>query len=213
MRNNHHDLASKYSEQDVRLDTDPDSKLWRSAPAIFLETDSFGRHVRNHRTEVRSRWTQNNLYFLFGCPYLELHLKPEPDRHKKTNGLWKWDVAETFIGSTRDPLHRYREFEVSPQGEWLDLDINLQKPDKVNDPAWSSGFEVAARICREEKIWYGSMRIPYAAIEAGEPEAGNGLRINFFRSQGPEPVELAWRPPLGESFHAPEQFGTLRFVR
>jgi len=40
-----------------------------------------------------------NLYFLFTCPYEELHLKPSPNIQKETNELWNWDVAEVFVGS------------------------------------------------------------------------------------------------------------------
>jgi hypothetical protein len=73
-------------------------------------------------------------------------------------------------------------------------------------------LQVVARIQQQQKIWYGSMRIPYASIEAGDARVGNVLRINFFRSQGTKPVEMAWQPPRQASFHAPEQFGTLKLV-
>ena len=43
----------------------------------------------------------------------------------ETNELWNWDVAEVFIGSDFKNIRRYKEFEVSPQAEWVDLDINL----------------------------------------------------------------------------------------
>ena len=149
-------------------------------------------------------WTAANLYFLFICPYEQLYLRPVPLLTEKTPGLWNWDVAEIFIGSQTDPMHRYREFELSPQGEWLDLDIDLKQPDKIAKTAWTSGFLVTARIQQDRKTWYGCMRIPYPSIEAGEALAGTVLRINFFRSQGPKPVELAWQPPLQSSFHVPE---------
>lgn len=204
---------SKYSEQDEAMHTDPQSSLWHDAPAIVLTCDNYRNPVPGHRTEVRSRWTEANLYFLFLCPYEELHLKPTPETGEKTDGLWNWDVAETFIGSVHEPLHRYKEFEISPQGEWLDLDIDLTMPNKVARASWSSGWKVTARIDREKSIWYGAMQIPYGAIEEGKTAcAGDTLRINFFRSQGPKPVELAWQAPLQESFHAPERFGTLRLV-
>ncbi|MEO6828190.1 MAG: carbohydrate-binding family 9-like protein [Acidobacteriaceae bacterium] len=204
---------SSQATLDVEPDTNPNSAFWQSAPHLIFEGGIYGNKIPGHSTEVRSRWTENNLYFLFRCPYQELHLKPDPDTSAKTSGLWNWDVAEAFIGSTGDPMHRYKEFELSPQTEWLDLDINLENADKVNDHFWSSGFQVAAHIATKEKTWYGCMRIPYAAIENSKAVAGNTLRINFFRSQGPKPLELAWRPPMQESFHAPEQFGLLRLIR
>ncbi len=61
------------------------------------------------------------------------------------------------------------------------------------------GFDVTARIDREQKIWYGALKIPFVAIlPAGRTgaAAGDKLRINFFRSQGP-PKRLqmiTWQP-------------------
>ena len=46
----------------------------------------------------------------------------------ETNELWNWDVAEVFIGSDFKNIRRYKEFEVSPQAEWVDLDVNLDAP-------------------------------------------------------------------------------------
>ncbi len=51
------------------------------------------------RTEVRTRWTAQNLYFLFVCPYEQLNLRPNPKTSTETYGLWNWDVAEVFIGA------------------------------------------------------------------------------------------------------------------
>jgi hypothetical protein len=202
----------KFADDGAILDTNLRSAFWQEAPITRMSDDAYGNKVAGHATEIRSRWTASSLYFLFACPYQELHLKPNPELGKPTGGLWNWDVAEAFIGSQRDPIDRYKEFELSPQGEWLDLDIDLKQPDKVALTSWVSSFQVATRIQYDQKIWYGSMRIPYACIEAAEPKAGNLLRINFFRSQGKKPVEMAWQPPQQPSFHAPEQFATLKLM-
>jgi hypothetical protein len=204
---------SNFAQDDSAVDTDPLSQFWRDATIIPMTDDAYGNKVAGHATEIRSRWTASNLYFLFICPYQELHLKPNPVLEKPTAGLWNWDVAEAFIGSPESPIDRYKEFELSPQGEWLDLDIDLKQPDKVALTSWKSGLQVSARIEHDQKIWYGSMQIPYASLEAGEARAGNLLRINFFRSQGTKPVEMAWQPPRQASFHAPEQFGVLKLER
>ena len=71
---------------------------------------------------------RDNLYFLFICPYDELYLKPAPTTRQETNELWNWDVAEVFISANFRDIKLYKEFEVSPQGEWVDLDIDLHKP-------------------------------------------------------------------------------------
>lgn len=203
---------SSRADQDIPPDTNPESKFWHEAPSIYLTSDCYGKAVARHKSEVRSRWTAQNLYFLFLCPYEELHLKPDPSIAAKTWGLWNWDVAEAFIGSTGDPIDHYKEFEMSPQGEWLDLSVDLHRTDKIADHSWQSGFKVAARLDLAAKVWYGCMQIPFAALGQGPAKAGDTLRINFFRSQGPLPRELAWQPPQQESFHAPERFGKLRLI-
>ena len=63
------------------------------------------------------------------------------------------------------------------------------------------------------QVWYGAMRIPRASIGLDGNANELDARINFFRSQGPEHFELAWRPTFCASFHVPEQFGVLRLVR
>jgi len=66
---------------------------------VFADHSAKGDLTPGHRTEIRSRWTDRNLYFLFVCPYEQLYLKPDPKTNTETNELWKWDVAEAFIGS------------------------------------------------------------------------------------------------------------------
>jgi len=205
---------SKHAKSDVAPDLDANSSFWRRAPAIFLENDSRGNPVPGFRTEVRSRWTAENLYFLFISAYEELYLKPEPRTDVETNQLWNWDVAEAFIGSDFHNIRRYKEFEVSPQSEWVDLDINLDAPRHEDGWLWNSGFKAAARIDRGAKRWYAFMRIPYTSVDIRSAAVGNLLRINFFLSEGARPNHkgLAWQATGRATFHAPEAFGLLKLV-
>ena len=208
-------FQSVYALRDVALDTDPGTAFWQAARPVYAEVDSQGIGVPRYRTEVRSRWTTENLYLLFICPYEELHLKPSPDTVKETNELWNWDVAELFIGSNFQDIKRYKEFEVSPQGEWIDLDINLALPHHEVGWTWNSGFEVAARIDHAARVWYGAMRIPFKSIDERAPAAGNVFRANLFRSQGPpgHRQAIAWKAPMTNTFHTPERFGKLELVK
>ncbi len=202
-------FKSIYAPQDVSLETKPHSNFWREAVPVYAEVDIRGSIVPNYRTEVRSRWTKENLYLLYICPYEELYLKPAPNTMAETNELWIWDVAELFIGSNFVNIRKYKEFEVSPQGEWIDLDINLDLPNHEVGWTWNSGFQVAARIDHKAKIWYGAMRIPFAALDERPPAVGNIFRANLFRSQGPpgRQTSIAWKAPLSDTFHTPERFG------
>jgi hypothetical protein len=208
-------IRSIWAPAEVPLNTNAESDFWRGAQPVYMETDPYGNPTPRYRTEVRTRWTDRNLYFLFICPYEQLNLKPDPKTSTETNELWNWDVAEAFIGSDFKEIRRYKEFEVSPQGEWVDLDIDLRKPHHEGGWRWNSGFQVAARIDRARSVWYGAMKIPYAAIDTRPAAAGNRLRINLFRSQGPGPNrhEITWHPTMAETFHVPERFGLLELVR
>jgi hypothetical protein len=205
---------SKRAPRETEADTNPGSAFWREAPAVFLVNDNHGNSVPGYKSEVRSRWTSRNLYFLFICPYEQLNLKPNPTATAETNQLWNWDVAETFIGSDFQNIRRYKEFEISPQAEWVDLDIDLDTPHHEGGWTWNSGFKVAARIDSAAKVWYGFMQIPYSSVDTRPAAEGNTLRINFFRSQGARPNRkmLTWQPTGKATFHVPEAFGTIKLV-
>src|SRR5205823_2728513 len=84
---------------------------------------------------------------------------------------------------------------------------SLHKPHHEDGWTWNSGFEVSARIDQAAHVWYGAMRIPYSAINTRPAASGNSLRVNLFRSQGPEShrQEIAWRAPMSDTFHVPER--------
>lgn len=208
-------IQSTWAESDPHLDTNPTSSFWRGSVPIYMDADAHGKRDPKYRTEVRTRWTKQNLYFLFVCPYEELNLKPDPDTSAETNELWNWDVAEAFIGADFKDIRRYKEFEISPLGEWVDLDIDLEKPRNAEGWKWNSGFAVSARIDKAAHVWYGAMRIPYSSIDPRVAAAGNTLRINLFRSQGPASAQhqIAWQAPMSNSFHVPERFGLLKLVK
>jgi hypothetical protein len=192
-------------------DLDPHSRFWSRASRITAEGDFYGKPVPGHRTEILLQWTLANLYVLFVCPYRQLHLKPNPDLAAETYELWNWDVAEVFIGDDFTNIRRYKEFEVSPQGEWVDLDVNLDNPPHETGWVWQSGIQVAARIDPPSSTWYGFMRIPWRSITSHPPTAGSQFRINFYRCQGSDPDRkyIAWQPVHRPSFHTPECFGRL----
>jgi len=207
-------VESVRASGDVPLTADPSAAFWRMAGVTHLEKDTQGKEVPDFRTEVRMRWTKDNLYFLFICPYDELYLKPSPNPAEETYELWNWDVAEVFISSNFTDIKRYQEFEVSPQSEWVDLDIDLNKPHHETGWKWNSGFEKTARIDASTHRWYAAMRIPLASIDQRSAKIGNKFRMNLFLSEGAPSKhhEVTWQPPMSNTFHTPERFGLLKLV-
>ena len=203
---------SLWTPHDVELSLDEDADFWRVAPSTLLRTDSAGKVVPGHSTEVRQRWSDQNLYLLFLCPYERMHLRPsEPKLDEPTNGLWNHDVAEVFVGRDQKDFERYCEFEVSPRAEWLDLAIRARDGAVIESRPLHSGFVVSASSDNDRRVWRGAIKIPLIAL--GDVSSNGRLRLNLFRSQGDRPVELAWQAPWHRSFHVPSRFGTLLLLK
>jgi hypothetical protein len=210
-------LVSHYAEADAEPTADPAAPFWNGVTGLTAANDRWGTPIPGHQTEIRSRWTRRNLYLLFVCHYQQLNPKPNPSTATETNHLWEWDVTEAFIGSDLQNITRYKEFEISPQGEWVDLDIDRGHPETQGGWLWNSGFQVKTRIAADQRIWYGEMRIPFDRIDTRTPREGLEFRANFYRIQGPpkDPARLntrlvlSWQPTYKASNHAPESFGRL----
>ena len=78
-------FASKRAARDIDSDLDSNSQFWRDAPSVSMASDNLEREVPGYRTEVRSRWTEANLYFLFICPYEQLALSQAQPGGRKRN--------------------------------------------------------------------------------------------------------------------------------
>jgi hypothetical protein len=203
-------ITALEAKKDADFDLDPHSAFWKVAQPVFITADTMGKPAP-YRTEVRARWTKDTLYLLYVAPYDELNLKPDPDTTKETNRLWNWDVAETFIGYDYQNIRQYKELEVSPQGEFVDLNIDLDKKGDRDAIKWDSGYKVTAHIDKGKKIWYAEMKIPFAAIDNKPPVPGQTLRMGLFRCAGTRNARLilSWQPTMSMTFHSPEHFGTL----
>ena len=170
------------------------------------------------RTIIRAFWTSANVYFLFECPYTELNLFPASGRAKERDGLWNRDVVEMFLGDDWTNIGHYREFEIAPTGDWIDLAIDLDR--KSYDASWESGWQTSARIDRARRIWYAAAKIPLSAVSSKPVKEGTKWRINLYRieGRGADPFRhfLCWQPTCVQNRdpnHVPEHFGTLIFTR
>jgi Carbohydrate family 9 binding domain-like len=208
-------MTSKRTPTDFTLTADPNAVQWKNVKGVIAERGPQGDLTPGHRTEARSLWTDKNLYFLFICPYQELYALPKLSTATETDKLWEADVAELFIGSDFQNIKRYYEFQVSPRAEWVDLFIDRNPMPPNHDVSWNSGFEVTAKIDSAKRVWYGAMRIPIAKIDTRASAAGNEMRMNFYRFQGPpnNRKRIAWQPTRTDSYHVPEAFGTLRLIQ
>jgi hypothetical protein len=207
-------IESRRAAADFELTADPDAPQWKGVAGVRATRNYLNEPIPGSPTEFRSRWTEKTLYLLFICPYDELNVKPDPNPAVETPRLWNWDVGEVFIGTDSEHIGHYKELQVSPQGEWVDLDINRDDSKAAGGMAWNSGYKVKARIDREHQVWYGEMAIPMAAIGVTAAKAGTEMRMGLYRiaGSGPNKKFYAWQPTGQTSFHVPQAFGRLRLV-
>jgi len=203
---------------DPPLEADPASPVWRNAGTTAISKDCSKQiDYPELRSEVRSFWTDTHLYLLFSCPYHELNLFLPPLGGGPRNKLWDRDVVEMFLGDDWQNIRHYREFEIAPTGDWIDLAIDLDR--ESYDQSWRSGWKTAARIDEARKVWYAAARIPLIAVSASPVKPGTKWRANLYRIEGLGPDEkrhfLCWQPTCvvnRDPNHVPENFGTLVFT-
>ena len=199
------------------LTLDPAAQPWKSAQKTTIVKDcSRSLDYPDLETTVRIFWTDTDLYLLFRCPYKELNLFLPAANDKPRDKLWDRDVVEMFLGDDWQNIRHYREFEIAPTGDWIDLAIDLDH--QQNDKQWRSGWKTTARIDRREHAWYAAARIPLASVSTAPVKAGTRWRINLYRIEGLGPDSqrhfLCWQPTCVQNRdpnHVPEHFGTLVF--
>ena len=132
----------------------------------------------------------------------------------KTKGLWDRDVCEIFVAPDRREPRKYFEFEIAPNGEWIDLGIYQKLDERITDWDYNSGMQSAARI-EENKITM-AIKVEWKAF-GKTPKAGDIWRGNLFRcvGAGENRGYLAWSPTETPqpAFHVPEKFGEFEFAK
>ena len=197
--------------QQVGADGFPVEGDWQRALPIAFSHDWQGRNEDPERqTEVRVLWSEPEFFLRFRCRYRTICVFPEVDGNGRRDGLWDRDVAEVFLQPDRFGEKYYKEFEVSPKGQWLDLDITPQGLRHI-----TSGMRSSVKLNESSREWTAILAIPMGAISTRfGPE--QPWRVNFFRCEGVDPDRFysAWQPtgtPV-PNFHVPEKFGVLRFA-
>jgi len=161
-------------------------------------------------TEVRALWSQRMLYLRFECRHRELFMFEDCDPNGRRDHLWDRDVAEAFLQPDPSKGGFYKEFEVSPNGMWVDLDIF---PGGRAD--LKSGLQRSVMLQEGSRTWIAELAIPMKSLTTKFDPAAI-WRVNFYRVEGRnEPrAYLAWQPTHTPqpNFHVPSGFVRLRFV-
>jgi alpha-galactosidase len=196
----------------ARLDADgfPTEEAWQSAPAILFCHDWQGKNADPAReTEVRLLWMAEFLFVRFVARYRSITVFHDAEPSGRRDQLWDRDVAEVFLQPNGADARRYKEIEVSPNGQWIDLDIAPNEKRNLH-----SGLRRHVRTDEKTKTWNAALALPMAGlVERFDP--ANSWRANFFRVEGASEPRYysAWRPTKTSipNFHVPECFGKLIF--
>jgi alpha-galactosidase len=189
----------------------PKESAWEHTPALRFSADWQGNNADPEReTEVRLLWTPETLFLRFRAKYRVLTVFPDAEPNGRRDQLWDRDVAEVFLQPDPSVPRRYKEFEVSPNGFWIDLDI---APGEKHD--LKSGLRRRVVLNEAAKTWIAELALPMNCL-VKRFDASAKWRVNFYRVEGvAEPrFYSAWRPTRTAmpNFHVPEAFGALIFV-
>jgi alpha-galactosidase len=189
----------------------PQQSSWEVAKAFRFNADWQGKNADPERaTEVRLLWTPETLYLQFQAKYRVLTVFADAEANGRRDQLWDRDVAEVFLQPNASDRTRYKEFEVSPNGFWIDLDI---APGEKHD--LKSGLRRRVIVNETAKTWIAELALPMKSlVKRFDPAAT--WRVNFYRVEGAREPRFysAWQPtgtPV-PNFHLPEAFGRLVFA-
>jgi len=226
-------IVARCVDRRVSLNAGAPAEAWQSADWVTFSSDWQGHNADpGLETKVQLLWfpgaeaggrdmgsarrpTEDHgaaLYLRFECGYRELFVFEDCEPNGWRDHLWDRDVAEAFLqpGDEKSPpTNTYSEFEIAPNGMWIDLDISPRGRRDLN-----SGLSRSVHVDRERKMWMAELAIPLRAlVPAFDPNIS--WRANFYRIEGrSEPRRyLAWQPTGAPqpNFHVPRAFGILRF--
>jgi alpha-galactosidase len=145
----------------------------------------------------------------FLARYRSITVFDDAEPSGRRDKLWDRDVAEVFLQPNSSDPRSYKEFEVSPNGFWIDLDIT---PGEKRD--LKSGLKRRVSIDEKKKTWSAHLALPMRILTAQFDPAAD-WRVNFYRVEGTSEPRFysAWRPTRtpAPNFHVPEAFGRLVF--
>ena len=205
------EIIAAYTDREITLNAAHPAAQWRNAsPITFCHDWQGNRPDLARQTEVRILWSKPVLYLRFECRYRDLHVFEDSAPNGRRDQLWDRDVVEAFLQPDPARTGHYREFEVSPNGMWIDLDIF---PDGRAD--LNSGLQRSVSLDAKSQAWAAELAIPMSALTENFNPA-SVWSANFYRVEGTEEprVYLAWQPThtAKPNFHVPAAFGSLRFA-
>lgn len=194
-----------------------DEPIWQRAQVLPLGHRFLsGWGAPAQATTVRCAWDDEHLYLAFEAQDTDIWSTIT----ERDGNLWEGEVVEVYIDPDGDGRN-YKEFEISPLGTVIDLDIATHlaiEPDRYrrwNAPGWRWAVALDGTLERGDvdRAWRVETAIPFADLGMPPPRPGDVWRVQFYRIDRPadtEPEFSGWSPTF--NFHIPDRFGRLTFV-
>ena len=164
------------------------------------------------QTKVSVEFSLNETYFTATFEVTAPYQTTNPALSKSASqwGLWEWDVVEIFIAPhlANEKPAKYFEFNVSPLGQFFELEIFRPRVDFNKN--FRSGF--IPKVSVVENKWTATLAIALTAIGF---KKGMTVSGNAFACLGKESERTYWSlfTPLQEQpdFHILEHFKPLLY--
>ena len=193
-------LAAPKTDVAPNLDGEIGASEWEAASGPSALIDIAKHSIAGQQPEVWVTWDDEALFVAARLP-LPKGKAPVAKVTARDGNVWEDDAIEVFL----DPTHShgdYYQFIVNSAGAQWDS--------HKKDGSWNADWQANALVA--EGHWSVEMRIPFAALGRGTPEADELWGFNFaWDRQTPSPLIASWGH-VESGLHDPSNFGHISFV-
>jgi hypothetical protein len=208
-------LECRWSDEEQPVRADLGTEFWRAAQWEAISTQWNGEAVDPQwETFFAARWTGEFLYFGFHSQFQNLTMVDRPQIETRIHDLWdKEDVVEIFMAPDLRRLNCYKEFELSPSAQWIEIDLDRDRNFKNFN--WDGGMESRSAVNLVRRHWQAEFRVSLESLGMKGMAAGTRVALNAFRVELKSQLYLAWNPTMTPKpdFHVPQRFGRMLLSR
>ena len=212
-----HDIH--FTDSEIKIDGQQDEPAWESADSVDFQF-TWVVDEEKEGTQAKLLWDDEYLYVGFVCEdaYIwAVHTERDSE-------VYRDDCVEVFTSPNPDQLEKYFNIEMNVNAASLDH-FHLEGPE--SKAAWDPEVLIATSVIGtqnkdddKDQSWTLEVRIAFASFEGVAqsipPNNGDEWRLNLNRLGGETNNEKSqWN--AGDldkpSFHAPDYFGRVYFVK
>lgn len=192
----------------------PSVAAWKAAPVVTMVPLNKDAKALV-KTVVKALWDDQNLYLNVDCQEPKIDRLSYIERQDDDTTIWRDASVEIFLNPSGDRKNYY-QIIVNPAGAVSDVKIE-RKGKKDFDWEWDGDVKVETSVNKD--AWTAQLKIPLANFSDQPVKEGTKWVANVCRSRNLRDVARSenqfytWSPFLGRGFHAPEKFGSIRFVK